>query len=210
MKCMKCFLLAVLLLLFCSTAQAATQMAYPTGDGDSINGTWQVYPASPATCWDKVDDPACCPDNATTYIYINRNFAGYCSTAKLFTFTPFSVPAGSTIYSLTIHYRAYSNDTDQGAGGELKVGSWEGSFSQGGLTSNWQTYSVVYTTNPATGLPWTVADVNGTGPNPLQQFGIYSDECSSTHSNYFTQIYAVVDYTPPTVSYNPGLFMGGD
>ena len=46
--------------------------------------------------------------------------------------------------------------------------------------------------NPKTGLPWTVAEINGTGPNSLQQFGVFSSDLLPDIQ--VSMVYARVDY----------------
>jgi hypothetical protein len=55
-------------------------------------------------------------------------------------------------------------------------------------TASWADRNYVFTTNPATGAAWTVADVNG-----IQAFGINSTD--SSPNIQISQCYAVVNYT---------------
>ncbi|MBU2564883.1 MAG: hypothetical protein KJ655_01320 [Candidatus Thermoplasmatota archaeon] len=61
-----------------------------------------------------------------------------------------------------------------------------------GPPSTYTTYSWVMTTSPATGVAWTWAEVNSL------QVGIETDVWSG--QIYYTQMYAVVDYTPATAA----------
>jgi hypothetical protein len=60
-------------------------------------------------------------------------------------------------------------------------------------TASWADRNYVFTTNPATSAAWTVADINGSGANPLQAFGINSTD--SSPNIQISQCYAVVNYT---------------
>jgi hypothetical protein len=170
----------------------ATQTRFPTSDKTIFN--WTPYPSSPTTRWDKVDeDPS---DDDTSYIYNT-----VASQSCYFGFTPFSVPPGSTINYLRISYRHKKI-----AGGTcnirsaLQIGEIYpiNSVDPGVNPTNgtWNTRTYDYTTNPHTGLPWTVDDINGlggAGGNGLTAFGLWSTD--ATPNPYCTQVYAVVDYT---------------
>ena len=56
------------------------------------------------------------------------------------------------------------------------------------------TLSRDFIVNPVTSAAWTVADVNGSGSNPLQAFGL--DVTVQYPGNYYglTQIYLTVNY----------------
>lgn len=164
-----------------------SQIKNPTGDGDST-GTWSVTPSSPTTRYDKVDETSA---DDTDYI------TGTAVGRSLFTFSAFSVPSGSTIENLTIYYRASEGTSGNNKiGASLKIGgtAYDNATQQNPGTS-WTTYSQAYTTNPATSSAWTVGDINGTGSNPLQQFGVRSSDVSPNPR--VSQCYAVVTFRPP-------------
>ena len=77
----------------------------------------------------------------------------------------------------------------------LKVGGTLYGATDGGAdpTTSWADRSYAFTTNPATSAAWTVADINGSGANPLQAFGINSTD--SNPNIQISQCYAVVNYT---------------
>jgi hypothetical protein len=115
---------------------------------------------------------------------------------QLFTASAFTVPSGSTISNLTVYVRAKDttsavNDIRPG----LKVnGTLYNTTAPGNNPgSSFTTYSYQYNTNPATGAAWTVADINGSGTRPLQQFGAYSS--GTTVNIQVSMVYAVVNYT---------------
>lgn len=173
------------------------QIAYPTGDGTSY-GSWSVYPASPTTKWDKVDDPAAIPDDASTYIDSASTTPYF-----LFTFPAFSVPLNTTISNLTLYCRVKTSSSSLPVVSlALTVGGTLYDYVGQTCTTSYAKYSQIYTTNPKTGLAWTSADINGTGPNPIQNFGVLFGNVSMT--NYLTQVYAVVTYgVPPVVTITP-------
>ena len=140
------------------------QTRVPTADGDT-NGTWNTAP-----CWDDVDETS---ENDTDFMIGTTDGGGY----KLFTFSPFTIPAGSPIADLTVYVRAKDNSSGtNNIRPYIKVNGnrYYGSSINPG--TNYGTNSYSFTTNPDTDAAWTVADINGTGANPLQQFGVYSSD----------------------------------
>ena len=77
----------------------------------------------------------------------------------------------------------------------IKVGGTLYSTTDPGVNpaTSFTTYSYAFTTNPKTGSAWTVADINGTGSNPLQEIGVYTN---NTYPNVSVSgLYAIVNYT---------------
>lgn len=143
----------------------------PSGDFSSV-GAWTRFPVAPATNWDKVDDVD--QDGDATYIRIDA-----LGGEVLFTATNFNIPAGSTNIELgmeVISRVEAAGDADGRIYIRVNGINYE--------TAVWRTLSdnVTYersnfvndrfATNPNTGLPWTVDDINGVGPNPLQAWGV--------------------------------------
>jgi hypothetical protein len=153
----------------------------PTSDGD-ISGTWNTAP-----CWDDVDETT---PNDADYMTGTTDSGGY----KLFNFSPFNVPAGCTITNLTVYVRAkdYSSGTND-IRATIKVNGNRHNGSSHNPGSSFTTYSESYDTNPETGAAWTVADINGTGAHPLQQFGVYSNDLNPDVE--VSMVYAEVTYT---------------
>lgn len=167
----------------------ATQTRLPTGDG--VNNSYVSSTGS--SKYLDVDDPIATPDDASTYLYKEDANAN-----ALFTFAAFSVPTGSTIIRLTIHFRAQNAGAgdSNSIGGRLRINSTQYNASLNGLTSSWDDYSSTWTTNPATGAAWTVDDINGIGSNPVQQFGFLAGGISAGERQEVTRTYIEVEYTP--------------
>lgn len=193
-------LICFFLLLWNTVCRAESTQQVPTGD-DAVTGTWNIYPASPTTYYDKVEDAIGTPDDDATYIYC---------TAKgriTFTFSAFSIPSNATITNVNIYFR-HKKIANGGAniGTVIKVGgnyylstgavnptrdTWVTSNSIGLVATEW-------TTNPKTAVAWTVDDVNGIGANALEAFGV--NRTGTNQTPYCTQVYAEVNYTLPTLS----------
>lgn len=121
----------------------------------------------------------------------------------LFTANSFSIPSGAAVTSLAIYYRAAdASSGTNNIGAALKVGGTvyriannpDSGYDPGG---SFTTYSYSYSTNPKTGSAWTVADINGTGSNPLQQFGVASSDLNP--GVQISMVYAQVTYTTDTL-----------
>ncbi|MDD5082053.1 MAG: hypothetical protein PHU08_01640 [Dehalococcoidales bacterium] len=144
----------------------------PTADGD-VTGTWNTAP-----CWDDVDETT---PNDADFMTGTTTAAG--SAYKLFTFSPFAIPAGANITDLTIYVRArdISNDSNN-IRARIKVdGNYYNAATSNNPDNSWSgnTFSYSFATNPDTGAAWTAEDLNGTGPDPLEQFGAYSTDLDS-------------------------------
>jgi len=161
------------------SSEDGSQTRVPIADGD-ISGVWNTSP-----CWDDVDETS---PNDTDYMTGTTDSGGY----QLFAFTPFAVP-DQPITGLTVYFRA--KDVGSGSGdirASIKV---NGNYYQGNTNStgnSFTTYPCVFSTNPATGLAWTAADINGTGANSLQQFGVYSTDLNPDVQ--VSMVYAQVNY----------------
>ncbi len=173
----------------------ATQTRFPTGDAAG-GGGFDIFPVIPVTYWDKVDDdPA---DDDTTYIYSDPSQA---LSARYFSFSVFSIPAGSTINNVTVyfkHKKVGSNASlikgvvviDIGGGGTI-IGS---STYVSPTKDVWNVSSKSYTTNPWTGSPWTIDEVNGVDvDSSLVAFGVHA-ATGAYDSAYCTQCYCEVNY----------------
>jgi hypothetical protein len=171
------------------------QKRQPTGDFASVGG-WTVFPAVPGTLWDKVDELD--QDGDATYIRIDALGGNV-----LFTIPNFNIPAGATNIELRMEIWGRVEGAPGDADGKIYI-RVNGTNYQ---TANWRTVADELTyehnnfnndrfsTNPDTGLPWTVDDINGVGPNPLQAIGIVIKAGKICR---ITKIVAEVTCDPPT------------
>jgi len=168
--------------------------------GAASQSWWQTrLPASDASVqwlptsnnYTQVDDPPGAPDDDISYTYTNNG-----TYKDFFNFPSFSIPAGSTITSVEVTGVFKRID----AGGSylarllLRVnGVTYNGPSEQFLVGGYFTRTATWTTNPNTGGAWTVADVNGIGSHPLQNFGY---ECMGFQKTVrCTQVYVKVSYT---------------
>lgn len=167
----------------------ATQTRIPTGDG----ATAQHSVLSGTTRWEMVDDnaagdPVGAADDDTSYIYRTANNA-----TTTFTCSAFSISA-SAIEKVSVTYRRQNATgssfdrailTVNGVGYEDTSQATPSAY--GDRTRDW-------TTNPGTLAAWTEADVNGTGPVPIQGFGVRNIATADGEWRC-TQVYMTVTYT---------------
>lgn len=137
-----------------------------------------------------VDDPYNIPDDDSTYTSTNVQ-----AEKDLFGFTALAVPADSIITNVKVLGRFKRID----AGGDtiirelLKVnGVIYAGLQQQLVLGAYFAKEHAWTLNPATGLAWTIADVNGSGSNPLEAFGYEALGLSKTVR--CTQVYVEVNY----------------
>ncbi len=122
-------------------------------------------------------------DNDTSYIDTSVSINSFVVPGA-------AVPAGSAINSVTI--TAIAKSTVAGAimqlvtekGGAPNVGP------NNTLTASYATYTRSMTTDPSTGNPWTLAEVNGW----TTRFGVRTTNAAQTPR--VTQFYVTVNYTP--------------
>jgi hypothetical protein len=165
----------------------ATQTRVPTGDG-----TGAGYTASgAASVWEAVDDPVGTPDDDTTYgVKADGN-----SLHEL-TFAAFAIDA-SAVNFLQVLFRARLLTGDALTGRAiLRVGgnAYTTTAPTNNLTDAYDDYTHDYLTNPDTGLAWTEADIEGSGSNPLQEYGVRNQSTGAGEEIRLTQCYATVDY----------------
>lgn len=152
-----------------------------------------------ASLWESLNDAS-----DATYDTGVTNGGGYCTVA----FTAFSIPAGSVITNLALHYRHRSattgtacnsgtvikvNGTYYGLGGTLNAYTDNGTSSEPGSGSAIADRTYNWTKNPNTGATWTVADINGTGSAPLQFIGVGGSDFNPDVNFY--KLDATVNYT---------------
>ncbi len=159
----------------------------PTSD-EAINGAWS---GSAGTRYTLVDDY---PDTTPNDILTSPTATGGCQIT--FGFTAFTIPAGSTSISVQVMYRDDEASTgNNNCGGRLKVGGNYYNASTHNPSTTATDRSDDWAINPATSAAWTVDQVNGSGANALQAFGINSSDASP--SFFITAIQIQITYTPP-------------
>lgn len=170
----------------------ATQTRVPTGDSSVDNG-WSS--SSGTTKAADVDDPVGSPDDDTTYAFKNGANAN-----QLHTFSAATIPGGSTAITVNVIYRGRRTSTSLNINARIRVNGT--TYEEGAGTVPGSTYAnrtVAWATNPATLAAWTVNDVNGSGTNPLQEFGYANTQTTGTEEARVTQCYLSITYTPPPV-----------
>lgn len=164
----------------------AIQERNPTSDV-AETGTWTG--ATAGTRYTLVDDY---PSTDTADQLTHGTTAG----GIVFGFSAFTVPTGSTINSVKVNYydREATNGNNQ-IGARLRVGGtdYNATTHNPGTATTLRTDT--WTTNPRTGVAWTVTDVNGTSANNLTGFGLNASDANPAIS--ITSIEIEVDYTPP-------------
>lgn len=163
-------------------AYAATVTLRPMGVGDQTGIDYQVPDST--YHWDKVDEETA--DETGTYVWM-------LSTPyqrDLYAMQDFGL--SGRINSVTIYFRISTNTygdiyakPSQKSGSTVTDGN---EVSHYGIT--WTTYSQTYTTNPATGVAYTPSQLDSL------QVGV-SLYSPSSYNARCTQVYVVVDYTPP-------------
>ena len=166
------------------TVQSVTRQA--TADNGSSGMTGSPY-------FSKINDSS----DATMIVNATNGASNY----AMFNYTAFTVPTGSTIQSVAIHYRHRSTTTGaayaHGSGirlngtiyGRGQTAGWDAG-SASGVGSGSAIADVVYTgtTNPSTGAVWTVAAVNA-----ITGFGVVSNDANPDSNFYQADI--TVNYT---------------
>jgi len=156
----------------------ATITRAPTSTHSS-SGTWD------STLYTTVDDY---PD--TTDFLTHGTTAGFIQ----FGFTAFDVPTGATINSIKVRqYLRKTGPAGNSAGERLVVNGTAYTGSARNLSKTATGYESTWTTNPNTSSAWTVDDVNGSGANPLQYFGMVATDANPTIE--LASIEIEVDYT---------------
>lgn len=164
----------------------ATSQRVPIGD---VLAQWSR--SAGAVNYPLVDDPT--PDDDATYTYTPTQ-----THMDLFDCTAFAIPSGSLITNVKVYGRFKRME----AGGDyivrelVRVNGVTYIGSPQDLPMGYPTpyvdRSYTWATNPNTGQPWTVDDVNGVGSNPLQTFGY---ECIGFQKTVrCTQVYIEVNY----------------
>lgn len=166
----------------------ATQVRDPSGVG-AKSGTY-------ARTGGTTDYGVVADSDDATYLQQTTTGAGY----YLFTFPAFSIPAGSTGIQVQVFERyGEASSGNNNIRTALQAGGTVYNTTDGGLNPSGvgeRTYT--FTQNPKTAAAWTVADVNGSGANALQQFGVATSD--SNPNIRALKLQCTVVYTAPVVA----------
>ena len=161
----------------------ADQTFYPTGD-DAGEANWDLSEGS--DYYALVDETP--HDSDTTYIYRQDSNAYEAFTSSI------SLPAG-TILSVKVYVTDYEQAGAVRCGYYLKVnGTKYSGSSTHSSESSWIESSYTWTNNPDTSASWVKEDVEGSGSNPLQSFGVYASSMDASDELRVTQVRLVVVY----------------
>lgn len=194
---------------------AITDYFVPKEDVEQVTYSFTAYPtASWGYHYLRIDDDPESPDTGT-FVITYANGLEACET--YWGDTP-ALPVGSTDITVSMFFRV-SNELNTYLSyytPRLKVnGTLYSGTQRGWGSTTWTSFTQDWTTNPDTSLAWTVADINGSGSNPIEEFGI-----SIVPGSYYdpklgwsyikarcTSLYMYIEYTPP--SDLPYAFVGG-
>lgn len=160
----------------------ATLTRNPTSD-IAVSGDWTGTAGSRYTL---VDDY---PSQDTLDQLTHGTTAGQI----LFGYDSVSIGTDNAIESVKINY--YDREASNGpnnAAAALRIGGVDYSAATHQVSTTTTLRTDTFTTNPRTGVAWTVADVNGTGSNNLSAFGLVSTDANPAVS--FTSIQMEVTY----------------
>ncbi|MDP2728992.1 MAG: hypothetical protein Q8O55_00690 [Dehalococcoidales bacterium] len=150
----------------------------PNAAGDLLG--LSQYPASGAN-WDKVAEAV--EDSGATYVWTDQSVAWQRDLYNL----P-SLPSGILFiaYIKVIFWAERLSGTSGSGRTIVKTGGTEYDGGQNNLTTAWAEYSTIHTTNPQTGVAWTVAEVNAL------QVGVRLKGDGTSGQSACTQIYVEV------------------
>ena len=172
----------------------ATVTLRPNADGTYRQ--FLIYPTTPTTHYDKVDEVT--PNDAVDYVHSCFGDGAAHDVVDTYLKPATGIPAGSKINSVTLYTRGLVVPTPAG----LRVYWGYALFEGGVLTAStvwrytaWTTTYYTFTTNPRTGLPWTVSEVEAL------EFGVCAQDRYDTAGDEswakVSTVWLVVDYTPP-------------
>jgi len=123
-------------------------------NGDAVAETWSIYPTSPATHFDKVDETS--QNGDTDYVYATASL-------KRDSYN-FEDPAGPPTWSIgavrLVAFAKYAAvGPDEKLWGGLRFGAMVYISSGYTLTTSYQRYSWDWSKNPSTGNEWTWTDI---------------------------------------------------
>ena len=193
------------------TAQSASALSV-ANDGASVGledtlrptsdyaaGFPTIYPTTPTTHYDKVDDVTA--DDGDTYVATGESttevYDGYNKTA-------FTLPTGKKIALIRVVCRGMT-DYYSTTYATFRFGVGIGAtYYMSGYQHNldvWTTYTMDWAKNPATGLPWTQDDINNL-QIAIGAKSYYASKIGSYLHAFITQVYLeVYTYTDIDIYY---------
>lgn len=175
---------------------------YPTSD--ILAGFPNIYPATPTTHFDKVDEAAA--DDASTYIKTgNSTTIVYDRYGK----PSYTLPAGQKVAMVSVICRGMTEKYGTNKESTFWLGVYVGTtyYLSGGKKTNfaWTTYTENFSLNPATGLEWTQTDINN------MQIAVAGQSYLSVEPAYYyayvTQVHVkIYTYTDATVYYSTSVW----
>ena len=179
-----------------------TQNRLPTGDGS--NDTWAALGAG--SKYVEVDDPIGTPDDDSTYIF-KQDSAG----KQTSTFVAFDISASSITKLITFSRHRVTAGGGVGLGHSIWVNGTVYNTTLATISStSYADGTVDWLTNPNTSSPWTEADIEGVGANPLEEFGVRAFNITAGKEIRATQTYATVDYVESGADFTKTLTDGID
>jgi len=157
-------------------------------DGDSGSQALLIYPASPTTHYDKVDEVSV---DYADYVYKQSYNWAY----DRYTLSDHTSEQGD-ISSVTV--KAIMKE----AGGDalyklgVRIGTTDYLQAQQNLTTSWALYSYQLNTNPATSVAWTWTDIDNL-------IAVLSFWTTSGIDSYCAQLWVEVAYTPAPITLSP-------
>lgn len=163
-------------------------------NGNGFYNQFAIVGGSCSSNWECLDDPVDSPDEDTTRLGETTNNSRQSVSLTNFEFI-------GSINSVTITTRL-----NKSAGSAatiknfLRIGStdYDGSAQTVPINGTYANYTETWLLNPATSLPWTSTDLNSL------EAGLLVTVVGSI-ALLFTQLYAIVDYTPAIPLTSPGL-----
>jgi hypothetical protein len=164
-----------------------TQTRLPVGD---LISEWT--PHGNPNNWQNVAETV--PDDFSTY----NESADADYSEDQFLIDPFSIPADAIDISVRVTIRCKKEidnsdpilDTLVFNSGSYSMDAW----SEPMYPTQFNTYERIFVNNPKTGLPWTVAEINGIGNNGIRGVGYSQWRYGSTNLKAVTMCYISVDY----------------
>jgi len=129
-------------------------VSYLVPTGDSSVAWTAVYPVSPATHYDKVDEPGAVWDD-TDYLQ-----TATASTEDRFTMSDLATPSGSPNYDVT----AWAVAKDSSSGNNrfqvgIRIATTNYLLAYVNPGTSYANYSITWTINPATSAEWTLSEI---------------------------------------------------